>query len=62
MLGQRPLDAVAGDDAAVLGVRAPRLEQLAAQAGLHHARRGQHNAGADVVEVIDALKVQLRML
>ena len=36
-LGQGPRHAVARHDAAVLLVRAPRLEQLPRQAGLHHA-------------------------
>jgi hypothetical protein len=42
------LDGKVGDDDAVAGVLTPRLEELAAEARLQHARRREHDARAEL--------------
>mmetsp|Transcript_5403 Transcript_5403/g.17092 ORF Transcript_5403/g.17092 Transcript_5403/m.17092 type:complete len:263 (+) Transcript_5403:897-1685(+) len=54
---QRALDGVARDDDAVPRVRAPPVEELPGDAGLKHARRGEDDAGPDVVDVVDGAHV-----
>lgn len=56
VLGHGALDAVTGDDDAVLLARRPPLQQLAADAVLEHTGRGEHDAAADVLEAVDGLQ------
>ena len=55
--GQRPLNRKVADDDAVLGVAAPRLEQVAGQTRLQHRRRGEYHARPDVVQAGRVRKV-----
>ena len=54
-LGERALDAVAGDDAAVPLVCAPVLKELPGQTTLHHAWARHHDGRTNVLKVVHAL-------
>ncbi len=52
-LGQRIFDGITGDQASILGIGGPSIEQLSRDAGLEHAGRGEDDRGSSIVKGID---------